>query len=53
MISEKLSASGHIKESEKFIAELKTHCEESMFSRKYSWRAKHSFKVMSYVVKSK
>ena len=49
MISEKRSASEQIKECEKFIAELKTHCEESMFSRKYSWRAKHPFKVMSYV----
>ena len=49
MISEKRSASGQIKECEKFIAELKTHCEESMFSRKYSWRAKHPFKVMSFV----
>ena len=49
MISEKLSASGHINESEKFIAELKTHCAESIFSSEYSWRAKHPFKVMSYV----
>lgn len=49
MISEKLSASGQIKECEMFIAELKTHCEGSMFSRKYSWRAKHPFKVMSYI----
>ena len=32
-----------------YICELKTHCVESMFCREYSWRAKHPFKVMSFV----
>lgn len=38
-----------IKECSRYIAELKTHCVDSMFSRQYSWRAKHPFKVMSFV----
>ena len=38
-----------IKECEGCITELKTHCKDSMFSRQYSWRAKHPFKVMSFV----
>lgn len=49
MISEKRSVVRQIKECEKYIAELKTHCEKTMFSRKYSLSAKHPFKVMSYV----
>lgn len=38
-----------IKECKSYISALKTHCVDSMFSRQYSWRAKHPFKVMSYV----
>lgn len=38
-----------IKECKRYITELKTHCVDSMFSRQYSWRAKHPFKVMSFV----
>ena len=38
-----------INECHEYISELKTHCVDSMFAREYSWRAKHSFKVMSYV----
>lgn len=38
-----------IKECEGYISDLKSHCVESMFSREYSWRAKHPFKVMSFV----
>lgn len=38
-----------INECHEYISELKTHCVDSMFAREYSWRAKHPFKVMSYV----
>lgn len=38
-----------IKECSRYIAELKAHCVDSMFSRQYSWLAKHPFKVMSFV----
>lgn len=38
-----------IEEGEGYISELKTYCVDSMFARAYSWRAKHPFKVMSYV----
>lgn len=44
-----LNVSDLINECEKSIRELKTYCVDNMFSRKYSWRAKHPFKVMSFV----
>lgn len=44
MIARKL-----IRECKKYISVLKSHCVDSMFSREYSWRAKHPFKVMSFV----
>ena len=45
----RMSVDELIKECEGYIYELKTHCVESMFSREYSWCAKHPFKVMSFV----
>lgn len=44
-----LSVDNLFKECEAYISELETHCVESLFSREYSWRAKHPFKVMSFV----
>lgn len=44
-----LNISDLIKECEKYVRELKTRCVDRTFSRKYSWRAKHPFKVMSFV----
>lgn len=38
-----------LRESSEYISKLKGCCVNSMFARKYSWRAKHPFKVMSYV----
>lgn len=38
-----------IGQSEEYISDLKSHCVESMFCREYSWKAKHPFKVMSFV----
>lgn len=38
-----------IEQCEKYVSKLKTHCVGSMFCREYSWRAKHPFKVMSFV----
>ena len=49
MIFDSRSVSEFIKESEEYIAELKNYHVHEMFSRKYSWSAKHPFKVMSYV----
>ena len=49
MKSEEYSVVEQIAQSEEFILKLKRHCVDEMFSRKYSWRAKHPFKVMSFV----
>ncbi len=49
MIVERQDVNEYIKECDKFILKLKSHCVGEMFSREYSWRAKHPFKVMSYV----
>ena len=49
MMSEKHNVSELVAQSEEFVRELKNHCVDDMFSRKYSWRAKHPFKVMSFV----
>lgn len=38
-----------ITECGEYISELKAHCVNSMFSRVYSWHAKHPFKVMSFL----
>lgn len=38
-----------LKECSEYISKLKEHCVDRMFVREYSWRAKHPFKVMSYV----
>lgn len=38
-----------LRECSEYISKLKGCCVNSMFARKYSWRAKHPFKVMSYV----
>lgn len=48
-MDEYVDAISLIKECEKYIGKLKTQCVDSMFSREYSWRAKHPFKVMSFV----
>lgn len=48
-MDEYVDAISLIKECEKYISKLKTQCVDSMFSREYSWRAKHPFKVMSFV----
>ena len=48
-MSEKHNVSGLLSQSEEIICALKNHCVDDMFSRKYSWRAKHPFKVMSFV----
>lgn len=44
-----IDVNGFIEQCEKYVSKLKTHCVDSMFSREYSWRAKHPFKVMSFV----
>lgn len=49
MMSEKHNVSELVAQSEEFVRELKNHCVDDMFSRKYSWRAKHPYKVMSFV----
>jgi hypothetical protein len=49
MIVERQDVNEYIKECDKYILKLKSHCVGEMFSREYSWRAKHPFKVMSYV----
>lgn len=49
MIAKKQDIEEHLKVCEEYILKLKTHCVGDMFSRKYSWRAKHPFKVMTYV----
>ena len=49
MIVERQDINEYIKECDKYILKLKSHCVGEMFSREYSWRAKHPFKVMSYV----
>lgn len=49
MIADSRTVSELIKELDEFIIELKNHCVEDMFSRAYSWKAKHPFKVMSFV----
>lgn len=48
-MSEKHNVSELFSQSEEIICALKNHCVDDMFSRKYSWRAKHPFKVMSFV----
>jgi len=49
MIVERQDINEYIKECDKYILKIKSHCVGEMFSREYSWRAKHPFKVMSYV----
>ena len=49
MIVARQDVNEYIKECDKYILNLKSHCVGEMFSREYSWRAKHPFKVMSYV----
>ena len=48
-MSEKHNVSELFSQSEEIICALKNHCVDDMFSRKYSWRAKHPFKVMFFV----
>lgn len=49
MMAEEHNVSELLSQSEDIICELKNHCVDDMFSRKYSWSAKHPFKVMSFV----
>ena len=49
MVDETKCASCLIEETGEYIDELKSRCIERMFSREYSWKAKHPFKVMSFV----
>ncbi len=44
-----IDVNGLIEQCEQYVRKLKKHCVDSMFSREYSWRAKHPFKVMSFV----